>query len=208
MVVTILKQKLILGLTAGSPWAGRNFDYCVCSPYHVQCRAGAVLRVCAAELCGVSFFWGGGGGGGVVLTRSVRVSRSGGEVAAPGVTRARRDETRCATGVWRATARVCAQDGGLDTVAANAELGLPVDTREYTAAAHILRDLGVGALRLLTNNPAKVRALSGAGEAGLRVVERVPSVAGHNAVNAEHLATKREKMGHLGVGDEGALRSR
>ena len=96
------------------------------------------------------------------------------------------------------------------------QLGLPIDAREYTAAAHILRDLGVSSLRLITNNPAKVHALVGSvdhqggaaaddavlaassagGGFGLRVVARAPSVAGHNAENVDYLATKREKMGH------------
>src|SRR2546422_8396838 len=63
------------------------------------------------------------------------------------------------------------QDGGLDTVDANVELGLPVDARDYSAAASVLRELGVGSVRLITNNPAKILGLE---REGVAVVERVP----------------------------------
>jgi 3,4-dihydroxy 2-butanone 4-phosphate synthase/GTP cyclohydrolase II len=86
------------------------------------------------------------------------------------------------------------QDGGLDTVEAQQELGLPVDDREYGAAAAILEDLGVRRVRLLTNNPAKVAALS---RAGITVTERVPSQVGATRHNAHYLQTKRDRLGHL-----------
>src|SRR3989449_9272980 len=63
------------------------------------------------------------------------------------------------------------QDRGLDTVDANLELGLPVDARDYSAAASVLRELGVGSVRLITNNPAKILGLE---REGVAVVERVP----------------------------------
>ena len=63
------------------------------------------------------------------------------------------------------------QDGGLDTVDANVELGLPVDSREYGIGAQILVDLGITTMRLMTNNPAKRGGLEGF---GLEIVERVP----------------------------------
>jgi 3,4-dihydroxy 2-butanone 4-phosphate synthase/GTP cyclohydrolase II len=86
------------------------------------------------------------------------------------------------------------QDRGLDTVEANEELGFPPDLRDYGVGAHILCDLGVKNLRLLTNNPRKVVALEGY---GLRVVERVPIIIEPNPFNAGYLRTKQEKMGHL-----------
>ncbi len=86
------------------------------------------------------------------------------------------------------------QDQGLDTVDANVELGLPVDSREYGIGAQILADLGVGKLRLMTNNPAKYGGLGGY---GLSVVERVPINTVPTPENEAYLRTKRERMGHL-----------
>ena len=86
------------------------------------------------------------------------------------------------------------QDAGLDTVDANLELGLPVDSREYGIGAQILADLGVHDLRLMTNNPAKYGGLRGH---GLRVVERVAMPTLATAENVEYLRTKRDRMGHL-----------
>ena len=86
------------------------------------------------------------------------------------------------------------QDGGLDTVAANAALGLPVDAREYGAAAAILADLGLERVRLMTNNPRKVAALEAN---GIRVFERVPLPALPNPVNRPYLETKAARLGHV-----------
>lgn len=86
------------------------------------------------------------------------------------------------------------QDGGLDTVDANLALGLPVDAREYGSAAAVLRTLGVRRVRLLTNNPAKRRALE---EAGIDVVERVAVEVVPNPTNARYLLTKAARMGHV-----------
>ena len=86
------------------------------------------------------------------------------------------------------------QEAGLDTVDANLELGLPVDTREYGIGAQILADVGVGHLRLLTNNPAKYSGLEGF---GLTITERVSL---HLPVHPEaerYMTTKRDRMGHL-----------
>ncbi|WP_457630986.1 bifunctional 3,4-dihydroxy-2-butanone-4-phosphate synthase/GTP cyclohydrolase II [Oceanithermus sp.] len=85
------------------------------------------------------------------------------------------------------------QDTGLDTVEANLALGFPPDLRDYGVGAQILYDLGVRKLRLLTNNPRKIRALGGY---GLEVVERVPLRSGDNEYNEKYLATKKEKLGH------------
>jgi 3,4-dihydroxy 2-butanone 4-phosphate synthase/GTP cyclohydrolase II len=85
------------------------------------------------------------------------------------------------------------QDAGLDTVTANTAQGLPVDAREYGAAAAILRDLGLDQIRLLTNNPAKV---SGLAAHGIVAAERVALQAGANPHNQRYLRTKRDLMGH------------
>ncbi|NOV98125.1 bifunctional 3,4-dihydroxy-2-butanone-4-phosphate synthase/GTP cyclohydrolase II [Isoptericola halotolerans] len=85
------------------------------------------------------------------------------------------------------------QDGGHDTIDANLAQGLPVDSREYTAAAHVLRDLGVSDVRLLTNNPAKVDGLRAGGVA---VTERVPLAIHPVPDNVAYLRTKRDRMGH------------
>lgn len=86
------------------------------------------------------------------------------------------------------------QDGGLDTVEANIQLGFPPDLRDYGIGAQILIDLGVKDMRLLTNNPKKVVGLDGY---GLRVVEIVPIQAPPHPENKRYLATKKHKMGHL-----------
>jgi 3,4-dihydroxy 2-butanone 4-phosphate synthase / GTP cyclohydrolase II len=86
------------------------------------------------------------------------------------------------------------QDGGLDTVDANVELGLPVDSREYGIGAQMLVDLGITTMRLLTNNPAKRGGLEGF---GLQIVERVPIHTAPNEENIRYLRTKRDRLGHL-----------
>ncbi|MCQ9386502.1 3,4-dihydroxy-2-butanone-4-phosphate synthase [Brevibacterium moorei] len=95
------------------------------------------------------------------------------------------------------------QDGGLDTVDANTHLGLPVDARDYAAAAAILTGMGIRRVRLLTNNPAKVSALA---EHGIEVAERVSVDIPARAENAAYLRTKRDRMHHLigGTGVAGA----
>jgi 3,4-dihydroxy 2-butanone 4-phosphate synthase / GTP cyclohydrolase II len=85
------------------------------------------------------------------------------------------------------------QDQGLDTVEANLELGFKEDLRDYGIGAQILRDLGVGEVRLLTNNPHKIESLE---RYGVRV-SRVPLEVTPHEGNIEYLRTKREKLGHL-----------
>lgn len=86
------------------------------------------------------------------------------------------------------------QDRGFDTVEANLRLGFADDERDYDHAAAILHALGIDRVRLLTNNPAKVEGLR---RAGISAVERVGHTMPANPHNADYLATKREKSGHL-----------
>jgi 3,4-dihydroxy 2-butanone 4-phosphate synthase/GTP cyclohydrolase II len=86
------------------------------------------------------------------------------------------------------------QDGGLDTVEANVELGFSPDTRDYGVGAQILVELGISTMRLLTNNPTKRAGLEGY---GLEIVERVALESAPNPENLRYLQTKRDKMGHL-----------
>jgi 3,4-dihydroxy 2-butanone 4-phosphate synthase / GTP cyclohydrolase II len=85
------------------------------------------------------------------------------------------------------------QERGADTLDANLALGLPGDARDYGAGARILADLGVGSVRLLTNNPHKEAGLQ---EHGLHVLGRVPMPVVATAENLRYLQTKRDRMGH------------
>jgi GTP cyclohydrolase II len=86
------------------------------------------------------------------------------------------------------------QEQGLDTVEANVALGLPEDGRDYGDAAAILRDLGIGRVVLMTNNPTKIAGLL---EHDIEVVERQPVAVPPHQENLDYLRTKQEKMGHL-----------
>ena len=86
------------------------------------------------------------------------------------------------------------QDEGFDTVDANNRLGLPTEARDFPVAARMLDLLGVRAIRLMTNNPAKVRALEAE---GVTVAQRVPHRLPANPHNLRYLATKRDRAGHL-----------
>ena len=86
------------------------------------------------------------------------------------------------------------QDEGLDTVEANEKLGFRPDLRDYGIGAQILRDLGIGKIRLMTNNPKKIVGLHGY---GLEIIERIPLEAVLHEHNEKYLKTKRDKLGHL-----------
>ena len=86
------------------------------------------------------------------------------------------------------------QDQGLDTVEANEELGFRPDLREYGIGAQILCDLGLGKIRIMTNNPRKIIGISGY---GLELVGRVPLIVGISPHNEDYIKTKETKMGHL-----------
>jgi 3,4-dihydroxy 2-butanone 4-phosphate synthase / GTP cyclohydrolase II len=85
------------------------------------------------------------------------------------------------------------QDQGMDTVAANLHLGFAADDRDYAMAAAILKSLGLSAIKLLTNNPAKMTALTAA---GIKILERVPLWTADNPHNRDYLAVKRRLLGH------------
>jgi 3,4-dihydroxy 2-butanone 4-phosphate synthase/GTP cyclohydrolase II len=85
------------------------------------------------------------------------------------------------------------QDKGFDTVDANLELGLPVDLRDYGIGAQILSDLGLSSIRILTNNPKKIRGLEGY---GLSVTDQIPIQHAPNPHNAAYLRAKRDRLGH------------
>src|SRR6201998_1328654 len=86
------------------------------------------------------------------------------------------------------------QDGGMDTVEANESLGFAADAREYEIPAKILKKLGATRIRLLSNNPDKIKQLE---SAGIRVVERVPCQPRLSKISRAYLQTKKRKMGHL-----------
>ena len=86
------------------------------------------------------------------------------------------------------------QDAGADTVEANERLGFAVDARSYQQCAEILFDLGLCKVRVMSNNPEKIKALE---EAGLQIIERVPIEVETKEPAAHYLRTKKEKLGHL-----------
>jgi 3,4-dihydroxy 2-butanone 4-phosphate synthase/GTP cyclohydrolase II len=83
---------------------------------------------------------------------------------------------------------------GLDTVDANLRLGFDADLREYDMAAHMLRDLGVRSVRMLTNNPAKIAGIE---RFGTVVTDRVPIAVKAHSGNRDYLITKRDRLGHI-----------
>jgi GTP cyclohydrolase II len=88
------------------------------------------------------------------------------------------------------------QDQGLDTIEANLQLGHAIDLRDYALAVDILRFLKIGSLRLMTNNPDKIRAVA---SAGIEIAERLSADVAESPHSAQYLATKRDKLGHLSM---------
>ena len=86
------------------------------------------------------------------------------------------------------------QDQGYDTLDANLALGLPADARTYGIAARMLKEAGVRKVRMMTNNPLKVRGLE---ENGIDVEFRLPHMSGVSVQNIDYLRTKNERMGHM-----------
>jgi GTP cyclohydrolase II/3,4-dihydroxy 2-butanone 4-phosphate synthase/GTP cyclohydrolase II len=96
-------------------------------------------------------------------------------------------------GLFRKIKAYALQDQGLDTVDANLEQGAPVDGRDYQLAAEILRDLGLKRIRLMTNNPEKLDAIT---DAGIEVAERIPLIVPPSLHNKSYLETKRRRLSH------------
>ncbi len=86
------------------------------------------------------------------------------------------------------------QDGGMDTVEANEKLGFAADVRDYDFSGQVLKQLGARKIRLLSNNPEKVRQLEAS---GIRVVERVPCQPRISKISRAYMQTKKAKMGHI-----------
>lgn len=86
------------------------------------------------------------------------------------------------------------QDNGLDTVEANHKLGFSADERDFTICSDILKIMNIKRIRLLTNNPLKIKILE---NSGITVIERVNLIVGKNSKNIKYLNTKANKMGHL-----------
>jgi len=86
------------------------------------------------------------------------------------------------------------QDLGYDTVEANKKLGLPVDARTYEPGAQVLKELGLTTIKLLTNNPKKIKGIE---KFGLKITKRIPIKTKPTKFNKKYLETKKNKMGHL-----------
>ena len=86
------------------------------------------------------------------------------------------------------------QDEGYDTLDANLALGLPADARNYKIAADMLKDFGVSKVRMMTNNPLKIKGLE---DNGISVQKRLSHVSGVSKDNEHYLATKKNRMGHI-----------
>ena len=86
------------------------------------------------------------------------------------------------------------QDQGRNTIQANLELGFGEDDRDYSIVGHIFNDLGVKKLKLITNNPKKIKYVE---SLGIQIVERIPAITKSNKYNEGYLLTKKEQMGHM-----------
>jgi GTP cyclohydrolase II len=104
------------------------------------------------------------------------------------------DQEGCGIGLANKMRAYALQDAGLDTIDANMALGFESDERRYDIAARMLTLLGIGEVRLLTNNPSKVSGLS---EAGIAILGRIPLIAPVNRQNQRYLDAKARRAGHL-----------
>ena len=86
------------------------------------------------------------------------------------------------------------QDQGRNTIQANLELGFGEDDRDYSIVGHVFNDLGVKKLKLITNNPKKIKYVE---SLGIQIVERIPAITKSNKYNEGYLLTKKEQMGHI-----------
>lgn len=86
------------------------------------------------------------------------------------------------------------QDQGRNTIEANLELGFGEDDRDYSIVGHIFNDLGVKSIKLITNNPKKIKYVE---SLGIEITERIPAITKSNKYNEGYLFTKKEKMGHM-----------
>ena len=86
------------------------------------------------------------------------------------------------------------QDQGRNTIQANLELGFGEDDRDYSIVGHVFNDLGVKKLKLITNNPKKIKYVE---SLGIQIVERIPAITKSNKYNEAYLLTKKEQMGHI-----------
>lgn len=100
-------------------------------------------------------------------------------------------------GLANKVAAYALQDMGMDTVDANLHLGFPEDCRKYGVVPSILKDLGIGSIQLMTNNPRKVERLSAL---GVNIIDTVPILANANPHNRKYLETKQERMNHSNFG--------
>jgi GTP cyclohydrolase II len=88
----------------------------------------------------------------------------------------------------------CLQDQGRNTIEANVELGFKEDERDYRIVKHIFNDLNITKVKLITNNPSKIKYIE---DLGVEIVERIPAITKINKYNKEYLNTKKDQMGHM-----------
>ena len=88
----------------------------------------------------------------------------------------------------------CLQDQGRNTIEANVELGFKEDERDYRIVEHILKDLEIENIKLITNNPKKIEYIQ---NIGVNIVERIPAITKSNKYNKDYLNTKKDQMGHM-----------
>ncbi len=173
---SLIDEYLHLALTCGEVGTGRVFDEPVLVRVHSECLTGDIFHSlrcdCGAQLDGAL----------------AQIAREG-----QGVLLYIRQEGR-GIGLVNKLKSYALQEQGLDTVEANTRLGLPPDLREYGIGAQILFDLGVRKLRLLTNNPKKIKGITGY---GLEVSEQIPIEIAPTEYNRTYLRTKRDKLGHV-----------